>query len=269
MATEWDRCTIADFWNASPPPASRTWGQRLRDWTLRRGSSPREFSPHGAFLTLPVDDTRRGFPPQRLTIIPGDVARMVIDKALALMPEIPLECKRLAGQTAPPRFLLTLSNLEEAGFCDAGRETDFYVRLVSACCRRGATILIKPHPLGQTSATADLPRALREEGFDPHILSDPLQRMPMELLPDLLAQTTVLSFSSTALSAKFLHGNPVAYGLDENLIEQCIRPQHRALFRHIDSIQRAQLNALDAWDGTGFLWSSANQRTRINAFLKR
>jgi hypothetical protein len=81
------------------------------------------------------------------------------------------------------------------------------------------------------------------------------RRYPIELWPDLVTASTVISTMYPALSLKYLYGVEVIQPMDAAFIERWMPPSMWASFKNAVTLNMIPLQRLPGWDGASVLYS--------------
>lgn len=207
-----------------------------------------------AALILPADQTGDCLKDKELLVVPREVALQVIADFQVTSPELGVYSRDLVRQTRRPTFVFIAENIADMGVMSPEGERDLYVEMIESCAPKGASILVKAHPLA--TAPVDVLTAEKLRGsYDVHIVSADFNRYPMEMWSDLLNACEIISLSYCSISLEYLFEKSVHYPVNLDIIKKYIAERAWNRWRDGDEFFRQQRAHLKTWDRRSVLYS--------------
>jgi hypothetical protein len=241
------------------------FGIRQLSRTLRNGfgralfGGPEWPRPDRAALVLPVDVTGDSLIDVRLTIPSKELVLEVIAECQGAMPEMTDFSRQTLATMPGPHYLLVLENFTDAGMTSLEQERALYEAAIRLHIPKGATVLLKEHPLVTVSVT-DALRERIEPDYVTCVLPAELTRYPIELWSELVSRCGIVTMMSyCGLSLKYLYGKDTICALDDDIVERFFYPHTWGELRRMAIHYQGQLDNLANWDGQSILWRGTLQ----------
>lgn len=163
--------------------------------------------------------------PQEVYLLPRalllDTLRILQAGLRHYAPEIAAWTEENATDSAP-RYLLLLSNFSDSGMTTRQNEQAMYAEICRTHVPSGSTIYLKPHIGTGSGFISGLISSLAD--YDVVGFPATSQQVPVELFPELLTRTHVLSVSSSSALIAHLIGHSITHALTDELIRRHFRP---------------------------------------------
>lgn len=207
-----------------------------------------------AVVVLPMDQTGKLLDDTNLIIVPRNVAQSVTYSCISGSTDLAKYCAEIVALTSEPRYLMLLENISDGGFTTQENELALYQEIVESHIPKGASVIIKEHPLSVASIGTKLSDRL-SNNYQTLVVSRDFSRSPVELWYDLLNNSILVGFSYACISVCYLYGVETIFPMSRKLIEKYF-PEH--LWPSYDDAIRAifeqRLRVLD-WDRASVLWA--------------
>lgn len=215
---------------------------------------PRKLTADVAALVLPMDQTGNALADTPVSVVPKRLVLDVISDCQRAVPALAAYSGEVLKKTPAPHFVMLLENYADANMTSLDNEVAMYETAIRRHVPKGATILLKTHPL----AVAPVDHMLRdrlEADYAAHLIPHDLVRYPMELWSGLVSSCEVMSMLSyCGISLAFLYGKVTICPVDDDLIERFFFQASWDRMRDAAVLYRGQLDNLATWDGESILW---------------
>jgi len=215
--------------------------------------APRDLQAGTAMLILPMDQTGACLASMELFIVPKNLVRDIISQCNEAVPELTQYVRQLLIGAPVPRFVMLLENISDGHFMSFEREVALYEEMVRRNAPRGATLIVKEHPLSIAPVGEVLAKRLTPD-YSVRRVSPEFHRYPLELWRGLVEACQVISMSYCTISLTYLYDKSVIYPMEMSLIEEYIPPRFWDSYKNADALYRGQLANLATWDGQSVLW---------------
>ena len=218
--------------------------------------APRVFDADLAALIIPMDQTGSALADNPLTVVPKRVALEVIADCKGVLPELAKYSRDILTNTPAPHYVMLLENFADADMMSFEDETAMYEAVVRQYIPRGATILLKTHPLSIAPIETAVDARLSGE-YAVRVIPQDLGRYPMELWSDLISSCEVISMMSyCGISLAYLYDKSTICPLDFEVVQRFFPERAWDRMRDVALLYHGQLRNLETWDGTSILWKA-------------
>jgi len=198
-------------------------------WESRLRGIKNWFSPQESIIAVDFRSFDREGQPQTAYVLPNAVLLDTLERLRMDFPEITPKASSffsaLTDNECSP-YLLLLSNFTASGMTSRQNELELYIDICQSYVPLGETICIKPH-IGTPQKLLFLLLA-RLSDYRAFVFPVAAQQLPIELLPELIARSHVLSVSSSSALIAHLFKSDVTHVLTEDRIRHFFKPAYVA-----------------------------------------
>lgn len=198
-------------------------------WRSRLGGLRNLLHASVSIISVDFRPPSQTLQPQQVHVLPRALLLETLFELKAGLRSIAPEIDAWAeAQTpgTPDSYLLLLSNFTDSGMTTRADELAMYAEICQAHVPPGRTIYLKPH-IGTPPEFISLLLS-RLSAYNVIVFPTAAQQLPIELFPELLTRSHVLSVSSSSALIAYLFEHSVSHVLTENLIQRYFRPGYIA-----------------------------------------
>lgn len=237
---------------------STTFKQRV--WKSRLHGMQNWLSATESIIAVDFRSPKDGVKLPDVHILPCSLLLETLQRLKSGFPHIALVESSLSNEWSANKstpFLLLLSNFSDSGMTTRQSELALYTDICQSHVSLGGTIYIKPHIGTDQKFISQLIAKLA--AYQAVLLPTVTQQLPVEFFPKLLAQSNVLSVSSSSALVAWLFKHYVTHALTEDRIHRFFKLDYilymsKANRAIVEKVSAAEIQAVpgkyrDAADG--------------------
>lgn len=213
-----------------------------RVWTLP--SRNRRLDAEHSVLILPCDpggDFLRG--KQMLLVDKESLTEVLYTLSEATSPSV--NGKYGTSADRQNAVVILLGSFSESKLTTEDQERDLYTQAARENIAKNQKIVLKPHPASSAEKTLLIQKAL-SAAYTVEI--EDYDELPAEFIPALAEFDSVISFSYSSVSLKYLYGIDVLHALTDEMIKTYFPDKSWSWMRNSNDLYLEQLIAITGWN---------------------
>ncbi len=214
------------------------------------------FLAHEAALIIPMDPSGHFLDHISLTVCPKELVLDVISQCMDSASELNDYIQDILNiYHNRNKVLLLTENGAEGNFLSFEKDIEMYCTMIRENAPKNSVVFLKSHPGEMLPRNEKIQDKLRNN-YEIVELDKKFKRYPVELMKDLVLNSSVICVSYPNLSLKYLYDIDVINPWDEDgFIEKWCYQDYWFLFKNGNKLYTEPLKNLDLWDGNNVLWS--------------